>query len=106
MANRFPVPPEFWSKERLDEHVRKIAQTVRGLLQGKSNNTATITLSAMSSTDYVDSRVTPDTLAILIPQTSTAASAQVWVVASAGKITIHHDVSTATDRNFGLVLVG
>lgn len=100
-----PQPPIHWAKP--DEHRRKLALAVRGLLNGKANNTKRVTLTEGEITIVTDSRVTIDTIALLQAETASAAAAlaSVYVVTTQNTITIHHDPGPS-DRIFGLVLVG
>ncbi len=105
--NEFPSPPEFWADS--PEHRRKIAQSVRGVLAGKLNNLKQIVLTPnATSTTLADLRITPDTLAFLIPCSSSAAVAQasVWISVAVGILTVNHDSQPATDRCFGVALIG
>jgi len=107
MANRFPTVPKFWADSA--EHMRKLVIAVNGLLRGESNNTSEVTLTAgATSTVISDSRITADTLVLLIPKSATAAAAmnKVFMAAAAGAITLTHDATGDLDRTFGLILVG
>ena len=53
---------------------RNVAEVVRGLMNGKSNNTGTITLATgnATSTTLYDERISPDTKIVLIPFSAAA----------------------------------
>jgi len=104
---RYRAVPLF-HKGRTEEHTRIIAQTVNGMLRGRSNNTTTVTLAANATETVIeDDRYTRDTIPLLVPQSASAAAAVgVYAVGSAGKITIGHDSSESTDRTFGVVYFG
>lgn len=107
MPNRFSLPPPTWPDPL--EHARKIALAVRGLMRGESNNVerATLTVNTTETVLTVD-RCGPDSVAILVPLTSSAAAsvASVYTVCGFQQVTIYHDSSSATNRTFGLVIVG
>ena len=104
---QFRVPPAFWS--RPEEGLRKIVNSILALLAGKTNNTFDVTLVAgATSTTLASDIITEDTIAHLTPKSASAAAAiaQVWTSTSAKLLTINHDSSSATDRIFGVSLVG
>lgn len=94
--------------ERLPEHVRKIADAVNSMLNGKTNNTFVATLDAgETSTDVLFSPCHLQSVVTLTAQTASASlSTGVWVEPKKGKVTIHHESDSATDRRFGLVISG
>lgn len=105
-----PVPLD-WKWQNPEEHLRKIALVVNEALAGKLNNTLAVTLwPSETSTEVELSRVTSDTVAVLVPRTASAAAAQasgqLFMTTSKGKLTIHHDSDPAEDRTFGVILVG
>ena len=105
----FPNPELFWDEQRAPELWRKIAQSVRSLLIGKSNNHATVTLTVdTTTTEILRDFITQQTIATLSPLTANAAAAlaTTWVVTTLGKVTIHHVSASTTGRTFGVVLVG
>lgn len=105
--NLFPIPAAF--KVDADEHRRDIARAVAGLMIGRRNGMGLVTLTASSTTTVIsDSRITPDTIAILEPLSATAAGAVggLYQTATAGSITLTHASTAATDKNFAFVLVG
>lgn len=99
-------PPASWS--RPEEALRKLVAAIAGMLRGKTNNTADVTLTPSSTTTVVsDALVSPDSLVFLVAKSASAASATgVWVEVTAGQVTIHHDSNAATDRDFGLAVIG
>lgn len=104
-------PPLFFEGGN-EEHIRKVALITRELLDGKSNNTvSSITLDPNSTVTIVDrERVSSETIVNLTPKSENAAlaisSGSLWVETTKGRLTIHHDSSSATDRTFGAVFVG
>ena len=110
MMPRTESPPLFF-QGKPEEHVRKVSLIVRELLQGKSNNVASVTLSAdATSTVIADDRYSCDTIITLTPGSVSAAAAlasgAVWTESHKGEITIHHDSQPDSDRIFGAVFVG
>ena len=103
----FPGVPERGLS--IQEQVRRIAQAVNGMHDGEFSNTLIVTLEANATvTELVEPRVKPGTVLLLFPQTEAAAQfiANIWSVASTGKITIHHNAHPSTDRKFGVVFFG
>jgi len=104
-VNRFDLPPESWADT--EEHLRKLAISVRGAMNGRTNNTQLVTLTADATSTAVEvDGVTDQTIAQLVPRTASAAVALaagvVYQTSDTGTITIHHDSNAATDRTFGL----
>lgn len=105
--NHFVTPQQDSTDER--EHRRQLARAVSGLLAGKRNAMGVLTLTANVTTSTItDSRITPDTVAVLVPTTANAAGAVggLYQVATAGVLTVHHASTATTDRTFVFILVG
>lgn len=105
--NQFPGVPV--DKASDVEHRRDLARAVNGLLRGERNATGQVTLTASSTTSTIsDSRITADTVAILMPLTAHAAAAVagLWQTAAAGAITLTHASTADVDKTFYFVLVG
>jgi hypothetical protein len=103
-------PPLFFSGSQ-EEHTRKVALITREILVGKTNNTASITLSVdLTLTTLTGSRYSADTVVNLSPRSASAAVAMaagvVWVETHKGEVIVHHDSQPDTDRIFGAVFVG
>ncbi len=102
---------EFFESEN-PELVRRLAQTIRGLLEGKGNNHYNVTLDVNKTTTII--QVTSASLFSQVQfsaQSSSAAAAiaagVVWAeIITEGEITIHHDISQDTDRKLAVVLQG
>lgn len=108
---RYPVPPLHWAVERADEHQRVLAMSLRGVLDGETNNVSNVTLDASSTTTLVtDARIAAGMAPLLVPMSALAATAVgagvVWTTVKNGEITIHHDSDPSTDRVFGVVFFG
>lgn len=109
---RFRRPPKFFAD--LDELVRKVVlPIINDLQRGKANNTYEISLTPSSTTTVIPDveMSTPDSEAFLIPKTATAAAAVgsatgVHAVCGDGSVTLTHDSNAATDRTFGVVILG
>jgi len=101
-------PPESWADAK--EHSRKIAQSVRGVMDGQLNNHYSVTLEAgTTQTDVVYPTARPGVTVLLTPQNQLAASFQrandVWTTSEIGKVTIHH-ASAAGGEQFSLAIFG
>jgi hypothetical protein len=90
----------------------EVAGVVRRIMQGKQNNTGTVTLTtSASSTTVDDSRVGADTVILFMPTTANAAAEignGTLYVSSRDKqqFTITHASNTQSDRTFGYVVQG
>lgn len=87
---------------------RQISTTVNAMLQGASNATGTLTLTAGATTTTVsDARVGPGSVIALCPLTATAAIVPVYVSArGSGVFTLTHDSMAAVDRTFAYSVTG
>ena len=109
MANT-QEPPLFFAGT-VEEHIRKVSLIAREMLNGKTNNTDEITLTASSEqTTLENTRYSMNTVVTLSPRSLTAAAAMaagvVWIESHKGEIIVHHNSTTDTDRIFGAVFVG
>ena len=89
---------------------RTTANVIRNLVDGKSNNTGSITLTASAtSTTITDQRVGANSVIVLMPKTANAATAMTSIYVSArgtGTATLTHDSNSATDRHLEYVIIG
>ena len=89
---------------------RTTANVIRNLVDGKSNNTGSITLTAnATTTTLTDTRVGANSVIVFMPKTANAASAMTSLFVSArgtGTATLTHDSNAATDRQFEYVIIG
>lgn len=112
MAGETARPPLFFDEPADDrEFSRKISLIVRELLDGKINTAATVTLEPNATeTRLARPRASVFTVALLSPQSQSAAAAvaagAIFYTSTKGEVTIHHDSQPATDRTFGVVLLG
>lgn len=85
---------------------RAVAEVVNGLMQGKSNNTGSVTLTTGTSTTLDDSRIGATSILVFMPITSDAAGTTVWVSArNQGQATLAHASGTA-DRTYDYAVIG
>lgn len=106
--NDHEAPPELWSQDRVNEQIRKITQSVRGMLKGRTNNVYKVDLPATgASTDVVNPDLTGRELANLTPLTAAAAAnmSTTYAVVSQGRITIHH-ADGIPGRTVGVIVAG
>ena len=110
MPERYRPVPLRWGKGNDDreEHRFLMVQTINWLLEGRGNMTHELTLEAdATETAITDERIGPNTLAFLVPKTATAAAAPgIYQSAVKGALTFYHDSNPATDRTFGVALLG
>lgn len=86
---------------------RQVAEVVRGLMDGKSNNTGTVTLASGTSTTLTDARVGSGSTILLTPLTATAAALVPYVSARAsGTATLTHANNAAADANYAYAIIG
>jgi len=94
---------------RLDEtDQRRINVVLRNTVEGKTNNTGTVTLTANATTTVVaDLRVGADSVLVFMPITSNASLENMYV-RSQGKqtFTITHNSDAFTDKTFKFIVVG
>jgi hypothetical protein len=94
--------------------LRKMIRVISGIMQGKTNNTGTITLTANSATTTLTlakGRVGQSTGLFLMPTTSNAAGAISGLYISGRSIpnstmTITHANTATSDRTFTYALIG
>lgn len=90
---------------------RAVSEVVRGIMDGKTNNTGTVTLAASSATSTTlnDPRIGYDSVILFMPMTANAAAFLTAFYVSArsqGSATITHSANTLSDRKFAYVVVG
>ncbi len=111
-ANSFPIAPLEWDDKK--EWLRKNAEAINRLYDGKTNATGTVTLTAsQATTTLVDKRIGLNTKVYLTPTTANA-SAEIGAGAiyqtlpntTEGQAVINHANNGQTDRTFGYALFG
>ena len=94
----------------IDEWVHKIAYILGNVMDGKTNNTGSVTLTASTTTTTVtNARIGVDTQISLTPTTANAATALGTTYQSsnaAGSLVLTHANNAQTDRTFKYTLVG
>jgi hypothetical protein len=90
---------------------REISEVVNNLIEGKSNNTGTVTLAVASATTTTlyDERIGFDSIILFMPTTANAASAMTNLYVSAktqGSATLTHSANTSADKTYGYIVVG
>lgn len=90
---------------------REISEVVNGLMEGKSNNTGTITLAVASATTTTinDERIGFNSVITFMPTTTNAASAMTNLYVSArakGSATLTHSANTSADKTYSYIIVG
>jgi hypothetical protein len=110
MDNRYKTVPEahFGTPE---EHLRRLVQAVNGLQNGQGNNHFVVTLVPSAATTTVTSRKCNVNSAIqLSPMSASAAlsfgTGLVWASAGDETVTINHNSSSVTDRDFAILVNG
>lgn len=87
---------------------REVSERVNALINGKSNATGTVTLTANSTTTVVSDALADEVCApVLIATTANAAAEETYISARAqGSFTITHANDASTDRTFIYILMG
>jgi hypothetical protein len=88
---------------------REISEVVNNIVNGKTNNTGSITIAIDNATSTViyDERIGFDSVVILTPATSSASGYSYYLDTNAkGSITIRHAANTTAGRTFRYVVVG
>lgn len=102
--------PVSWRDVR--EMVRKLADAVNSLGDGRSNATGTVTLTAAAATTAVtDRRVGTDSVIALMPTTANASgeigAGTIYIAAvTAGSFTVSHANNAQADRTYGYSICG
>ena len=104
--------PKTWHSEK--EQIRKIAETVNQILDGRINTNSSVTLTANQATTTVtDRRVGSDSVILFMPTTANASAEQgagtIYVSAIAPRsntFTITHANNSQTDRTFKYIVLG
>ena len=94
-----------------DEWLRKIANAVNGIMDGKINATGTFTLTAsVTSTVVVDRRCGTNSVVLITPTTANAAGALATTYIPSTTIknqfTVTHANAGTTDRTFNYAILG
>lgn len=107
----FKVPP----KQHQDQKTwtRLIAESVVGIMNGKTNNVGTFTLTANQATSTItDKRLGEDSVILWVPMTANAAAEigaggmYVSTITAGTSFVITHANNAQTDRDFRYVIIG
>lgn len=90
---------------------REISEVVNNIMNGKTNNTGTVTLAVASATTTTinDERIGYDSIITFMPTTANAASALTNLYVSAktkGSATLTHSANVAADKTYSYIIVG
>jgi len=87
---------------------REVAEVVNNAVNGKTNNTGTVTLAASSTTTTLnDERLGFDSVVLLSPLTANAAAQNPYISTKAkGSVVITHTSVASADLNFDYIIVG
>jgi len=89
---------------------RAVAEIVNGIMDGKTNNTGTVTLAQSSTTTTLtDARIGIDSVILFTPTSSNSASEMAHLFISAqtnGSATITHRNTGHADLTFQYIIVG
>lgn len=90
---------------------REISEVVNGIMQGKTNNTGTVTLAVASATTTTinDERIGYDSIITFMPTTANAASELTNLYVSArnkGSATLTHSANVSADKTYSYIIVG
>jgi hypothetical protein len=98
----FRVLPPFGSDSR------GVAEIVNGIMNGKTNNTGTVTLATggASTTTITDARIGADSTILLSPTASMAGIDYYISSVTNGSAVITHTANVASGRTFKYIVVG
>jgi hypothetical protein len=90
---------------------RVVADVVRGIMDGKTNNTGSVTLAVGGATTTIinDARIGYGSIILLMPLTANAASSLSTSYISnrtQGTATITHSANVIADKTYGYIVVG
>lgn len=115
MTIAYPVPPRDAGSDEpssVRQFARRIADVVGSIMQGRTNNTTEITLTAnATSTTLSDARLTVQSVVSAVPLTANAAAEKgngtFYVSArNNGSVTWTHANNAQTDRTFAVSIIG
>ena len=87
---------------------REISEVVNNAMNGKTNNTGSITIAVDNATSTVifDERIGFDSVVTLTPTTSNASGFDYYIENAKGSANIRHAANTTAGRTFKYVVVG
>ena len=105
--NNYPFLPA--NSQLTENFLKKIVLVVNNLMNGKSNNTGKVTLTASAtSTTVTNNLVNPNSIIVLQPLTEDAAEhfKDTWPIAGDKSFVINHNSNASTTREIGYIVVG
>ena len=100
---QFRTLPVFGADER------QVSEVVRGIMDGKTNNTGTVTLATggATTTTLNDGRIGKESLLFFTPTTSISLLNAVYVSSQTqGSATLSHAANTTANKSYGYIVVG
>jgi hypothetical protein len=90
---------------------RAVAEVVRGVMDGKTNNTGSITLAVGSAvtTTLTDQRIGVDSVIVFVPASAAANADATRVYASAqgqGTATVNHAANVTANKTYRYAVIG
>jgi hypothetical protein len=90
---------------------RAVAEVVRGIMDGKTNNTGTLTLATGGAltTTLTDRRIGPDSVIVFVPASSAANADSGRVYTSAqgqGTATVNHVANSTANKTYRYAIIG
>jgi|TARA_R110000851_G_scaffold115743_1_gene241722 hypothetical protein len=92
----------------MGSNLREISEVTNGIMNGKTNNTGSVTLRASNTTTTItDERLGFDSIILLSPLSANAAAQTPYISTKAkGSVVITHTSTAHTDLNFDYIIVG
>lgn len=100
---QFRTLPVFGADERA------VSEVVRGIMDGKTNNTGEVTLATggATTTSLSDGRIGKESLLFFTPTTSVSLLNAVYVSSQTiGNATLTHAANTTSGKSYGYIVVG
>lgn len=100
---QFRTLPVFGASER------DVSEVVRGIMDGKTNNTGTVTLATggATTTTLDDGRIGNESLIFFTPTAAVSVATGLYVSnQTQGSATITHAANTTSNKTYGYIIVG
>ena len=90
---------------------RQVAEVVRGIMDGKTNNTGSVTLATggATTTSLSDRRISADSVIMFVPASSAANADSSRIYASnqgQGTATVNHAANSTASKTYKYVVIG
>ena len=90
---------------------RAVAEVVRGIMDGKTNNTGSITLAVggATTTTLTDRRIGPDSVIVFVPASALANADSARIYASSqgqGTATVNHVANISANKTYRYAVIG